>query len=93
MNRTLHLSFGLALLLLQFVTAPLARAQTTITANWISGTGSWSVATNWDIGRVPNNGNGTNYTVVIPGSGLLISYLVTDRLWKIAEPKNRAEER
>lgn len=46
--------------------APVGGAQTT--ANWIDTTGFWNNAANWDVGIVPNNGNGTFYDVVIHGT-------------------------
>jgi hypothetical protein len=36
-----------------------------VVARWIGGDGNRSNPANWDIGRVPNNGGGTNYTAVI----------------------------
>jgi fibronectin-binding autotransporter adhesin len=42
-----------------------ARAQTT--NNWIGGTGTWNVGTNWSAGIVPNDGGGVFYDVNISG--------------------------
>src|SRR5262245_58998604 len=56
----------------------LAPAQ--LTATWqgltppgLGGPGNWSVASNWDIGVVPNNGGGNTYNVLIDGGKLLSS--------------------
>lgn len=38
-------------------------------AHWVGGSGNWSDASHWDIGRVPNNGDGDTFTVVIDLAG------------------------
>jgi hypothetical protein len=44
---------------------------------WNGGAGDWSVATNWDLGVVPNNGGGTTYsaTVGVPDSAVTMDVL------------------
>ncbi|HRZ55862.1 MAG TPA: hypothetical protein P5525_10455, partial [Candidatus Paceibacterota bacterium] len=66
---------GLLLGLLGLATGVGALAQS-VTANWVGGNlyKRWDDPANWDKGYVPFNGNGTNYTVMVP-SGASISYL------------------
>jgi len=40
-----------------------------VVARWVGSSGNWSVATNWDIGQVPNNSGGTTYSVILDVAG------------------------
>ncbi len=44
-------------------------APAVVSATWLGGAGAWNVAANWDIGKVPNNndGSGDTYSVFIDG--------------------------
>ncbi len=53
-----------------FGLAPIAAIAAVQTATWTGGTGSWSDATHWSTGVVPNNNASDQYDVAIDGSNV-----------------------